>query len=97
MTEHEEQYGLGVRIVPRLRRVEFLFEAAGVAEDEDGKPAPAATMIAVTLEKGKRFKPIAEYEKQAARIAETGLKLPGDDTVHTLRRITWEQYKEYED
>ncbi len=85
--------GLGVRLLPKEHKVEFLFEMANASEDADGNPGPAGVRMGVKMREGVPLQTIAEYEATVAGIAEKGHP-PIGAAPGQLRPVTWEYFKE---
>lgn len=84
-------HALGVRLLPEKHAIEFIFEITGIAQDEHGKDQPAGLKLEVGLKPEVELKQAREYERFAARIAETGISPeigPGK-----LRPISWQEFK----
>ena len=85
-------FGLGVRILPAEHKVEFLFEADGIAEDASGNPVPAGVKVGLDIRSDVPLRTLTQYEEAAQRferagIADLGL-VPGK-----FRRVTWEHFQ----
>jgi hypothetical protein len=95
MSDTEFEYGLGVRFNRATGRVDYLFEGANLAEDEDGNPHPA--LVAIKTEFTDPSKVTLERVEAIARdIKKAGLPeyhLKGED----LTLLTREQYEAYEE
>lgn len=64
--------GRGIVVFRDSAEIMFLFEAAGMAEDQQGRPAPAGLSMRMQVPPDK-IKTIAEYEAIAEKWAREGI------------------------
>lgn len=83
--------GCGYRYLFKENRLDFIFEAAGMAEDDKGNPTPAGCLVKMELQENAIIREPAEYEERAKRIAKAGIKDMGLGRG-VLTPLTWEEY-----